>query len=355
MRTNRENGIALLTVILVMLLISAMVVGMSWMVMTDARLGGNNQGRETAFYGAEAGMEKLTADIGNIRHERFRRRRRFDERPGNGASNDPWYPIPKRVGPIDLHSYVQWLPRESDCHKRDDPSAQPVRGHEWFDYSVHANRGSADRDGQRGQAARQVQLVSIPVFQFGIFSQTDLSFFAGPVFDFGGRVHTNGNLWLAANTGPLYLADKVTVSGQVIRSNLENGYPGGGGSITAGGTYGGTVNISLVPLPIPPNPARPPYVAAQWRALAQNEGSVIGPSVYGAVNTTLNNPAWSNAVVAYGGMLENDAPQLNLTSTALAGLSTPITLIERPVPGEEAGNPGQFFERYSLAAESISR
>src|ERR1700733_1190237 len=37
---------------------------MCWMVMTDQRLGGNNQFRETAFYGAEAGMEKLTADVG---------------------------------------------------------------------------------------------------------------------------------------------------------------------------------------------------------------------------------------------------------------------------------------------------
>ena len=49
---------------LVLLLVSAMVVGMSWMVMTDQRLGGNNGGRESAFYGAEAGMEKLTADLG---------------------------------------------------------------------------------------------------------------------------------------------------------------------------------------------------------------------------------------------------------------------------------------------------
>ena len=43
---------------------------------------------------------------------------------------------------------------------------------------------------------RQVQVVAIPVFQFGIYSDSDLSFFAGPPFNFGGRVHTNGNLWL---------------------------------------------------------------------------------------------------------------------------------------------------------------
>ena len=35
------------------------------------------------------------------------------------------------------------------------------------------------------------------MFQFGIFSDNDLSFFAGPSFNFGGRVHTNQNLYLA--------------------------------------------------------------------------------------------------------------------------------------------------------------
>ena len=38
---------------------------------------------------------------------------------------------------------------------------------------------------------REVQTVAVPVFQFGIYSENDLSFFAGPNFDFGGRVHSN--------------------------------------------------------------------------------------------------------------------------------------------------------------------
>ena len=48
---------------------------------------------------------------------------------------------------------------------------------------------------------RTIQAVAIPVFQFGMFSEPDLSFFAGPNFGFGGRVHTNGNLWLAQGSG----------------------------------------------------------------------------------------------------------------------------------------------------------
>ena len=38
---------------------------------------------------------------------------------------------------------------------------------------------------------RTLQTVAVPVFQFGMFSENDLSFFAGANFDFGGRVHTN--------------------------------------------------------------------------------------------------------------------------------------------------------------------
>jgi len=64
-RMEREKGVALITALMILMLISAIVCGMCWMVMTDQRLGGNNQSRELAFYGAEAGMEKMTADMGN--------------------------------------------------------------------------------------------------------------------------------------------------------------------------------------------------------------------------------------------------------------------------------------------------
>ena len=52
--------------------------------------------------------------------------------------------------------------------------------------------------GGEAHLTRKIESVAIPVFQFGTFSDVDLSFFAGPNFNFGGRVHTNGNLFLAA-------------------------------------------------------------------------------------------------------------------------------------------------------------
>ena len=55
---------------------------------------------------------------------------------------------------------------------------------------------------------RTTQTVGIPMFQFGVFCDGDCSFFPGPDFDFGGRTHTNGNLFLAAG-GTLTMKTKL--------------------------------------------------------------------------------------------------------------------------------------------------
>lgn len=64
----------------------------------------------------------------------------------------------------------------------------------------------------------------IPIFQFGIFYEDDLEFHPGPRFDFGGRVHSNGNLFMMANDG-LYFSSKVSTSYDVFTDVARNGSP----------------------------------------------------------------------------------------------------------------------------------
>ena len=82
---------------------------------------------------------------------------------------------------------------------------------------------------------RKVEVALIPVFQFGVFCGYDCSYFPGPNFSFGGRVHTNQNLFLAAG-GDLVFNDKISAYSQVIMDQLENGH-----STSVG--YGGTVFV----------------------------------------------------------------------------------------------------------------
>jgi hypothetical protein len=342
---EREKGVALITSLMVLLLISAIVVGMCWMVMTDQRLGGNNQSRELAFYGAEAGMEKMTTDVANV----------FATSGALTAANVTTI----TATPPNLIPGIQYLNAAggSTYNLTFVPDAfgnpatnnatilppSPYAGMQGlitpFTMTVAAQNIST---GSEVKLTRQVQVVSIPVFQFGIYSDSDLSFFNGPSFGFGGRTHTNGNLWLTPNQGPTFMGDKVTVVGEVIRTNLENGFAVTG----AGAAYGGDVSIALAPDPTMANePGGAPYTNASWRQLALTEGSVTGNSVYGAVSPTLNNPTWTGTVIpAYNGQLQNHVPVLSLTSTALGGI-TPISLIRRPVPGEAALAPATFAQR----------
>jgi Tfp pilus assembly protein PilX len=61
-----ESGIALLTTMLLLLLMSSLLVGFVLLISSGQKLSGLNNDYSKAFYAAEAGMEKLTADIGTL-------------------------------------------------------------------------------------------------------------------------------------------------------------------------------------------------------------------------------------------------------------------------------------------------
>ena len=171
---------------------------------------------------------------------------------------------------------------------------------------------------------RIVEAVAIPVFQFGIFSDVDLAFNAADDFDFGGRVHTNRNLFLAEGSGStLYLRDKVTAFGEVVRQYLSNGVAIG----SAGQT--GTVNMTRG------NSTGP------FRALTASEGSVTG-----GPTSSLNNSWPTISLSTYVSNIRNGrtgVKPLNLDLVAANGAN--IDLVKRP-PSTEAVSSAIFAERY---------
>src|SRR5580692_719408 len=71
MRTLSERGIAMVTTLLVMLLVSTLLVGFTAAIMSDQRFRGFDRNRQQAFYAAHAGLEKLTSDLGNMFQTNF--------------------------------------------------------------------------------------------------------------------------------------------------------------------------------------------------------------------------------------------------------------------------------------------
>lgn len=324
-----ESGVALLTTILLMLLMSSLLVGFMLLIVSGQRLSGTDNDYTTAFYAAEAGMEKLTADLGTL----------FDQNYApTGAQIAALQTTPPPIAGISYMTYsggsgyaITNPPANLDING--NPLATvttinsgPYQGMTALATPYNLNVVARTAAGSEVKLLRTTQTVGIPMFQFGVFSDSDLSFFAGPVFNFGGRTHTNGNLFLNANTGPLTLSGSVTAFKDVIRTNLENGF-------LANTSYNGTVNV---------------YNGSGTRALAQTEGSLVG-----GLGTAVN-PIWNNISLGasyYAGNLRNGATgarNLQLGIVTLGGGTTQeVDVIRRPVIGEA---PSVTQERYFAQA-----
>ena len=66
MRNSTERGIAMITTLLVLMLMSALLIGFTTIVMSDQRYRFIDRDRGQAFYAASGGIEKLTVDLGNL-------------------------------------------------------------------------------------------------------------------------------------------------------------------------------------------------------------------------------------------------------------------------------------------------
>ncbi len=192
---------------------------------------------------------------------------------------------------------------------------------------------------------RTVQEVAVPIFEFGIFSDSDLSFHSGTNFSFGGRVHTNGNLFLAEDgNSTLLLDDYVTAAKGIIRSQLSNGY-----QIQSGGAYSYTVDVLTGANGCPPPPPVPAGDAC--RALALTEGSLTGGP------GSSENSNWKTlSLSTYSGYIRDGttgAKVLNL-AIALPGInSQPISMIQRSAVGESTTSALGMARFYNLASLRI--
>ena len=166
--------------------------------------------------------------------------------------------------------------------------------------------------------------MAVPVFQFGVFSEGDLSFFPGPDFNFGGRVHTNGTLYVAEGSGnTLTMSDRVTAAGEIIPWQLSNGF-------LTSSSYTGAVSI----------------VTAQggpYRDLARTEGSLVnGPG------SAINEPTWTSlSIGTYNSYVRSSRTGGSRLDLPLASQgAVPIDLIRRPLVNEDVANALVFAQRY---------
>lgn len=357
---------ALMSVMLVMVLLSALLVGFFAMIAADQQASGVNRDQTQAYAAAHAGLEKLTADLGSL----------FT---GGNFS-------PSGAQLADLQTRPPALPGFEFVAAGGGPgytiTAQPVvvatipngpfQGLQGLLTPYEVNVTARATGGALGGAAevrmrRVVQTVAVPVFQFGIYSENDLSFFAGPDFDFGGRVHSNQNVFLMQDgAATLTIRDVLTAVGEVVRTHLPNGL-----SIATSG-HRGYVSLATT------SGSNPVFrrlscsgmggnCAAAPPSVPRQEGSVnvvsVPPSTLQTVNgrptmvlvagNTANEPTWTSVSTGtYSNRIRNGrtgAKRLDLPLVSDGAM--PIDLIRRPsiaAPDPQVVLDQRFFAMASV-------
>jgi hypothetical protein len=360
---RRQEGVALIVTLMILMLVSVLMVGFVAAVIADTRASGLDRDQTQAYAAAHAGLEQITSDVNNLFVADFS--------PSTGQiaalrATPPVLPGFSFIAPGGGAGSGYWVqPRFTDPVTGNPRPEDPINGSQITSGPYQGFRGiitpyditvtARSRGGAEVRMRRTLQTVAIPVFQFGMFSETDLAFHAGAeAFGFGGRVHTNGNLFLAAaDGGSLTIADRITAVQDVIRTHLPNGL------VTTNG-YEGNVRI---PTTIAQNPVNNVY-----RNLLRTEGSITGTIPPIQVPIAPDNTNWVK--LSQGTYLNNirngDTGAKRLDLPLVADLdgdglpdAAPIELIRRPAQNsnEHAGTTAQrnvYAQRfYALASLRI--
>ncbi len=289
--TRRSRGFTLIASLLMLALLSGIALGLMFLVNGSARMGGNDLESNMAYYGAEAGMEKLTTDVLTLYRQKMSPTQSdFDALASTSG------PSSALVGGMTYNETVTLGSTTGTTTLSSGPYAGLLAETVPITLQVSAIRPT----GAAVNMTRGVEVALIPVFQFGVFSDSDLSYFAGPRFGFQGRVHTNGNLFLAADSGPLILDAKVTAVGEIIRDRLANNFSNGSnykGSVYIPNQSGGCDNFLT--------------------GGAQGSNCLdFGPDS----NNATNDASWSGGIPTAGNSNGNWASGTNISTSTFGGM-----------------------------------
>ncbi|MGA8270320.1 MAG: hypothetical protein WB919_02100 [Candidatus Sulfotelmatobacter sp.] len=223
-----SRGFTLIASLLLLLLLTGFSLALLMMVNTEQRAGGNDLNNTYTYRSAEGAMEKATSDLAatfkSIQSPTASAICTLSTTPGpptwDTSVTYPLYsiaPVPIGTTPICSSMTYVWGSINSGSDAGLYAQIIPVA------INVQAQRAT----GEYVSMTRTAEVALIPVFQFGVFSDSDLFYGSSPNLGFAGRVHTNGDLYLGVANGDfLVFGDKLSAFGNVIRDVEDNGSNG---------------------------------------------------------------------------------------------------------------------------------
>lgn len=332
-----SKGFTLIAALLLLLILSGISVGLLMMVNTEQKVNTQDIQANMSFHAAEGGIEHMTADLANLFQNVLVPSVSAIEglsalAPTNsGLTSYPLYTLTPATNPNNPNVPASsWGLIATGNFSGLDAQLLPIT-------LQVVSQGPL---GDEVNMSRTVDVALIPVFQFGVFSDSDLGFYSSPNLYFGGRVHTNGDLYLGVADGyTLTFDDKLSAYGNVIRAVLPNGL--------AAGSYNDSGTVQIPTASNGCAGSNPP----NCRTLGLTQGSVTGAGgdpVQSGYNS--GPPSWQTISLNYYSGFLRDGDWGNATyGTGATNLSLPFVggtssnstgpqsyeIVRRPPAGED--------------------
>ncbi|MGB9205064.1 MAG: hypothetical protein WCB94_13995, partial [Terriglobales bacterium] len=351
------KGFTLIASLLLLLLLSGISIGLMMMVNTEGKVGGSDLQNDASFRAAEGGVEKMTSDLGAV----------FQNAQSPSAQDICNVGAPASTGPA--IAGITWqdyqvtpgvlgaaCPTETDLKKLlswGNVASGPNQGLYAQIVPVNMLATAQFPGGQEVSVIRNAQVALIPVFQFGVFSESDLSFFPGAAMDFAGPVHTNGDLYLAGQANVTFHS-QLSAWGNVVRTDLANG------NGTAANNYTSTIYIPTANDPLACTPTTNKCKAMDAPSAASyGDGSVQGMGGNPPVSTYNGANAWNNfsknttshEIINgnYGSTANPGTGATQLSMPFVNGTNHPYEIIRRPPAGEDPDSALGSSREYNMA------
>lgn len=289
-----ESGAAMVIAILVMLLLIGFVALVMSRISFETIITANDAAENRAFGAAEANLESTSREFADV----FERKLTPSTTDITNIRNST---IPNFINYAFTKTVTQVKSSQATEITGGTYSGLYSLRDEW-EIDVTARESTL---GVESQVRRRFLNDRIPLFQFGMFFEDDLELNRPPLFTFGGRVHTNQNLFISAypvaSSGGIYFKSKASAVGEVVNDIWKTGQ-----ALTAGTDNQNGVFIA--------------DAGGVYRELNTGSASVkcVSPSGTNVFASYPNLPncsrrtSWSTDKQIFQGNLDTNVPRLDL-------------------------------------------
>ncbi len=294
-RLRNEDGSALVITLLILILLMAFAAIAISRTTTEITMTGNDIAEGKTFAASEASLESMTRDFVDVFEAKL-----------VPTDADILAIKQKNVPGFEKFTFA------TEIVKTSESTPTVLTGGSYsglyslrdaWEVNSYATDTSTD---VKVQLKRRFYSDRIPIFQFGIFYEDDLELNRPPLFTFGGRVHTNGNLFVTAQkntSNGIHFDSRTTAVGEVVNDIWK---PGTGTSFTKGIDDQNNVFFN--------------DASGAPQELITGEGSVncaspTGTNVFASTPNLPNcsaNSNWSIQKVKFQGNLDNHLKKLNM-------------------------------------------